>query len=246
MASWFRSSASDAGFPRAVCPCMLGRMEHGLIFDLDGTLVDSLPGIEASLNRTMQVFKLPAHPPQAVRRFIGNGARMLVTRAAPGADEALIDALEEAFKADYDLTWVDGTRPYAGISNVLGELQSRGHHLAVLSNKPHPFTVAIVARLFPSVRFSAVVGQRPGIPHKPDPAGALEISRLIDVDPGFCTVIGDSTMDLETARHAGMRSVAVGWGYHDRDRLIEARPDAFVDEVEELLMLPGSAHRSAG
>ena len=179
---------------------------------------------------------LPEHPQTAVRGFIGNGSRILVTRAAPkDADEALLDRLENSFKTDYDVTWPEGTFPYDGIVELLETLQAKGIPLAVLSNKPHPFTATIVARVFPGIDFKVVLGQLPGIPHKPDPCGALEIANLLGLLPGDCTVIGDSTMDLETARNAGMQAIAVTWGYHDRERLAAAGADRIADDWQALL-----------
>ena len=213
-------------------------MKHGLIFDLDGTLVDSLQGIAASLNHALALSGLPAHPHEAVRGFIGNGSRVLIRRGAPAdADETLVNTVEQAFKSHYDLTWQDGTMVYPGIAGLLESLQTRGYPLAVLSNKPHPFTETIVARVFPTIRFAAVLGQRAGIPHKPDPAGALEISKSLRLSPENCTVIGDSTMDLETARNAGMQVIAVTWGYHDRDRLAAAGAGLIADDPAGLLEL---------
>ena len=213
-------------------------VKHGLIFDLDGTLVDSLQGIAASMNHALALSGLPVHSQEVVRGFIGNGVKILIRRGSPAdADDALLDTIERDFKAHYDLTWQTGTIIYPGITDLLESLQSRGYPLAVLSNKPHPFTVAMVSRLFPSVRFSVVLGQRPGIPHKPDPAGALEISDALGLSPAECSVIGDSTMDIETARNAGMRAIAVTWGFHDRERLLAAGADQLVDAPEELLDL---------
>jgi phosphoglycolate phosphatase len=208
-------------------------VKQGLIFDLDGTLVDSLDGLTSSLNRALALSGLPTHPRDAIRGFIGNGARILVQRSVPaGVAETVIGRVEEDFKADYDTAWPAGTKPYDGIVALLETLQARGHPLAVLSNKPHPFTETIIARIFPTVRFSVVLGQRAGIPHKPDPAGALEIAGALDLAPAECTVIGDSTMDIETARNAGMRAIAVTWGFHDRERLTGA--DVRVDAPGEL------------
>lgn len=220
---------------------------RGLIFDLDGTLVDSLPGIADSLNRALASLRLPQHSLGTIRGFIGNGARMLISRAAPeGADEPLLAAIERAFKEDYAQTWTHGTATYPGVAALLTELQQRGIPLAVLSNKPHGFTTKMVSGLFPAVSFAAVLGQRPGIPHKPDPAGAFEIAAVLGLPAQAAMVIGDSTMDLETARRAGMRAVAVSWGYHDRDALVAASPDAVIDRPDELLCLleqaPPSGH----
>ncbi|MEO5713660.1 MAG: HAD-IA family hydrolase [Luteolibacter sp.] len=213
-------------------------MLKGLIFDLDGTLVDSLLGIAASLNHALAEAGLPTHPLEAVRGFVGNGARILITRAAPkDADEALLDRLENSFKADYDVTWPDGTFPYDAITWLLETLQAKGNPLAVLSNKPHPFTSTIVTQVFPSIDFKVVLGQLPGIPHKPDPAGALEIANLFGLLPEECTVIGDSTMDLETARNAGMEAIAVTWGFHDRERLIAAGAEQLADNPAALLAM---------
>ncbi len=210
-------------------------MKTGLIFDLDGTLVDSLQGISDSLNRALTASGLPTHPSSAVRGFIGNGARILIQRATPADTSGeLLDEVEKAFKADYDATWPAGTSIYDGILELLESLQSRGYPLAVLSNKPHPFTFAIVAQVFPTIDFKVVLGQLPGIPHKPDPTGAHEIANLIGLLPEECTLIGDSTMDIETAHNAGMQAIAVTWGFHDRERLMAAGADAMVDTPGEL------------
>lgn len=215
-------------------------MKHGLIFDLDGTLVDSLDGLASSLNRALKRSGLPSHSHLAVRGFIGNGARILVQRAVPsGSDETSVDQVEADFKADYALTWPDGTRAYQGVAALLETLQARGHALAVLSNKPHPFTETIVARIFPNVRFDAVLGQRSGIPHKPDPTGALEIAARWDVAPAACIVIGDSTMDIETARSAGMESIAVAWGFQDHAQLIASQPGRIARDLKELSEMLG-------
>jgi phosphoglycolate phosphatase len=212
-------------------------VKHGLIFDLDGTLVDSLQGIADSLNRALHSVGLPGHSLEKVRGFIGNGSRVLIERGVPeGSNESFIDTVEQAFKADYESTWPQGTSAYEGINELLEHLQSCGFPLAVLSNKPHPFTLAMVSRLFPSIDFAVVLGQLAGIPHKPDPTGALEISNILRLRPQDCTVIGDSTMDIETAQNAGMQSIGVTWGFHDHERLVAAGADRLVHAPQELLM----------
>lgn len=210
-------------------------MKEGLIFDLDGTLVDSLAGIGTSLNHALESLALPYHVTADVRRFIGDGSWMLAKRAAPaGSSDERISAIEQAFKAHYDATWIHGTVPYPGIPEVLESLQALGHPLAILSNKPHPFTAAIVKAVFPGITFDAIVGQRSGIPHKPDPAGALEIVRTFGLPASECILIGDSTIDIATSRNAGIRSIAVTWGYHDRGPLEAAGPESLIDSPEEL------------
>jgi phosphoglycolate phosphatase len=213
-------------------------MLNGLIFDLDGTLVDSLPGIASSLNHALAAHALPPHSLAAVRGFIGNGSRILIERAAPPThDSAQLDAIEASFQAHYDANWPSGTSVFAGIMLLLETLQAATIPLTVLSNKPHRFTQAIVQQLFPQIHFAVIMGQLPGIPHKPDPSGALEIANLLQRLPTECTVIGDSTMDLETARNAKMQAIAVTWGFHDRAALIAARATQLVDSPAALLAL---------
>ena len=210
-------------------------MKPCLIFDLDGTLVDSLPGIAASLNRSLTAHGLSGHSDAAVRSFVGDGLRMLVQRAVPhGAEPALIDSLVACFKKDYELSWADGTKAYPGIHNMLEELQKSGFQMAVLSNKTHDFTVAMVRALFPDIHFAQVLGQRDGIEHKPHPAGAFQIAETLGTAPENCAMIGDSTIDMETAANANMKAIAVAWGYHDRERLLAAGAAAIIEHPSEL------------
>lgn len=207
-----------------------------IIFDLDGTLVESLPGIAASLNRALSMHGLPQHGHAAVRTYIGDGAKMLVQRATPKAstDETRASILK-FFAEDYAVSWPCGTIVYPGIMEILAELCSKNIPLAVLSNKPHPFTVEIVEKLFPANTFTAIHGNREGLPHKPDPTGANEVAATLGLQPEDCTVVGDSTMDLDTAKNAGMKSIAVTWGYHDCEHLSYA--DAIADNTTELAAL---------
>lgn len=208
-------------------------MHGALLFDLDGTLVESLPGIAASLNRALALHGLPCHGEAAVRGFIGDGARMLVTRAMNPSEVALhFESVLRCFGEDYAVSWPHGTFVYSGIPALLADLRARGIPLAVLSNKPHVFTTEIVGKLFPRDTFAAVLGNREGLPHKPDPAGALEIASMLGVLPENCVLVGDSTMDLETAHNAGMASIAVTWGYQNRERLLGA--NQIVDDLEAL------------
>jgi phosphoglycolate phosphatase len=209
---------------------------NALIFDLDGTLVESLPGIAASLNRSLDHHGLAGHSHDAVRSFIGDGAKILVRRALEGFSRMdLQESVLKNFSEDYAISWHTGTTVYPGILNLLSALSEKNIPLAVLSNKPHAFTIEIVEKLFPENIFSQVLGNCEGLTHKPDPAGALEIAATLGVYPEECTLIGDSTMDLDTAKNAGMKSIAVTWGYHDCDRLTAA--DAIVDSVEELVTI---------
>lgn len=213
---------------------MLADVIRCIIFDLDGTLVHSLPGIAASLNRTLAAAGLPPHPEASVRRFVGNGIRKLVGRAAPGAAGGELDALVENMRADYASTWKDGTRPYPAAAKTLEVLADRGIPTAVLSNKPDEYCREITDHIFPGIRFPIVRGQLGTVPPKPDPAGALSICSRLGVSPEDTALVGDSTIDLETARNAGMTAVAVTWGYHDPPALAALAPARTVGSMTEL------------
>lgn len=209
-----------------------------LIFDLDGTLIDSLPGIAASLNRALTLHGLPGHSHENVRNFIGDGAKMLITRALDPNEAPLhLESVLKSFQEDYATSWQHGTAPYPGIEQLLVQLKSRSIPLAVLSNKPHPFTEQIVTSLFPKNTFAAILGNKPGTPHKPNPTSAFEIAKKLNTPPSSCTLIGDSTIDLETAQNAGMQSIAVTWGYHNPERLTAAHQTAHTIKELELLLL---------
>lgn len=213
-------------------------MKPCVIFDLDGTLVDSLPGIAGSLNRTLTAHGLLGHSDAMVRSFVGDGLRNLVTRAAPqGADPALIESLLGLYRKDYALSWQSGTRIYDGVLYLLDELQREGFPLAVLSNKTHAFTVEMVREMFPGIHFDQVLGQKDGIPHKPAPDGAFLIAEALGIDIENCVMVGDSTIDLKTAQNAGMCGIAVAWGYHDRARLIEAGADRLAERPSDIVDL---------
>ena len=198
--------------------------QQGWIFDLDGTLVDSLPGIAASLNRALVACGRKSYSSAEVRRFIGDGIVMLVHRAAPQATQSEQDELLQMFRADYAQHWSDGTAVYDGIHQLLATLQKQGARLAVLSNKPHAFTVEIVQFLFPAM-FDPIIGQRHGIPHKPAPAGLQEILDQWQLPAATCVLLGDSTMDLQTAQALGVQAAAATWGYHDHHSLFALAPD---------------------
>jgi phosphoglycolate phosphatase len=195
-------------------------MMRGVIWDLDGTLVDSLPAISLSLNHALAQLGHPQHAVEAVRSFIGNGASDLARRAVPPGvvdPEKVAADIEAAFKADYATRWVEGTEPYPGVIDLLKKIHAAGVRQAVLSNKPHPFTTEIVARIFPPGVFDAVMGQSAEFPKKPEPDAALHLIEQWGLVPEDCLFIGDSSVDAETAARAGMPFLLVAWGYQKEE-----------------------------
>jgi len=190
-----------------------------LVFDLDGTLVDSLPGIAEGVNRALSQLGRPTHSPEEVRSMIGSGAANLCARAIgyPDAEQAPqeeLEAVHSLFRREYPLCWQgERTRPYPGISRMLCRLLSAGCHLAVLSNKPHEVTEPMVRTLFPAIPFSPVMGFTGQFPRKPSPEALCEIARRWNVSPSELTLIGDSLYDAHTAANAGCELALVAWGY---------------------------------
>lgn len=211
---------------------------RAFLFDMDGTIVDSLEDIGDSMNAVLLELGHPTHTIAAYRTRVGEGARSLVQRSLPASASDQIDDALRRYKARYATHLVVKSRPYAGVVATLEALAARGAPLAVVTNKPHDAAVEIVRALFPTIRFGAVLGQKDGLPHKPDPAGALSVARELGVAPASTYFVGDTDTDMSTARNAGMIAVGVLWGFRDRDEL-EAHGAAHVlAEPSELLALP--------
>lgn len=194
-------------------------MKRHIVFDLDGTLVESLPGIAEGLNRALTSVGLPTHPPSAVRKMIGRGAAHLCANALGYADAAqapteLLETLHSAFRREYPHCWQgENTKPYPWMRTLLAYLSAEGAELAVLSNKPHEVTLPIVQTLFPHVPFSAILGHTGDFPRKPAPDALLHIAHLWRTDPQEITLVGDSRIDAATAANAGCHLALVAWGY---------------------------------
>jgi phosphoglycolate phosphatase len=209
----------------------------GVLFDLDGTLLDTLQDLADSTNRCLAGLGLPGHPVEAYRYFVGDGLRNLALRVLPAQrrDPATVQALQERFNSDYREHWADRTRPYEGVTGLLEGLSARGRPMAVLSNKPHAFTVEMVRHFFGSWSFTAVLGARDSRPRKPDPASALEAGAAMGLAPAQVLYAGDTRTDMETARNAGMFAVGVLWGFRPRAELEQSGAQALVTRPEELL-----------
>jgi phosphoglycolate phosphatase len=208
------------------------------LFDLDGTLVDSLEDIAAAMNRVLSEQGYAVHPIDDYRMLVGSGLARLVERALPvGASDAVRQQCAGEFRDIYREAWHVKTRIYEGIPALLQSLSERGLPMAVLSNKPHPFTVACVEHYLAGLNFAVVLGQRDGVPHKPDPTGAWEIAKQLAVSPSSCLLLGDTSVDMHTACNAGMFPVGACWGFRDRDELREAGAAELVERPEEVLAI---------
>lgn len=213
---------------------------HGnraVIFDLDGTLLDTLGDIADSMNGVLSINGLPVHSRDAYRSFIGEGMDVLVRRALPEGmrDDKNVSQFVLSMREEYDRRWAETSRPYPGIPQLLDLLAERGIPLAVLSNKLDSFTKKMVEKLLGAWKFSQVRGLVFGTPRKPDPAVALEMASDMAIEPAEICFVGDSDIDIETALNAGMVPVGVSWGYQSVDRLKSSGAKTILDKPRDLL-----------
>lgn len=224
-------------------------MHRHIVFDLDGTLADTLPGIATGLNRALANLGLTPHAESAVRGMIGRGARNLCAQAlgyrdAQEAPPALLDKLHENFRLEYPHCWQgEASLPYPGIAGLLHELNTLGARLGILSNKPHDVTHPMVKQLFGQVEWGPIRGYTGQFPRKPAPDALLHIAEEWEVAAHEITLVGDSLYDANTAKNAGCRLVLVSWGYAVlRDLEATGEPIAHtVDELRQLLINEASA-----
>ena len=207
------------------------------IFDLDGTLIDSLDDLADAVNLMLKQHGYPQQPREVFPKYIGDGVQKLVERALPESvrSEENIKTCVIDYQAHYSNTWNVKTKPYEGIMDMLAELRSKGAKLAVLSTKPHKFTLLCCAHFFPEGTFDMVLGQRASVPRKPDPAGAIEIAEAFNLKPDECCYIGDSGIDMETATRAGMLAVGVRWGFRGEEELKANGARVLISSPAELL-----------
>lgn len=211
-----------------------------VLFDLDGTLLDTLDDLGDSMNAVLAARGFPTHPIRAFTGFVGDGVQNLVRRALPresGSNEALVAEIVPMMRAEYARRWKDKTRPYDGVPEMLDALYAQGLRLAVLSNKPHPATVEVVKHFFPGAKFHAVFGARPDVPIKPDAGAALDVAKQLGVPPEAFLYVGDTNTDMQTAVAAGMYAVGALWGFRTADELLEAGAQVLVSHPGDLLTL---------
>ncbi len=207
------------------------------IFDLDGTLLDTLGDLAASCNYALQAYGMPMRSIEEVRLFVGNGVKKLMQRAVPqGLDNPHFNEVYKCFRTHYLAHNLDTTRPYDGVMEMLLELQGRGMHLAVVSNKFYAATQSLVKHFFGEV-IPVAIGEREDIRKKPAPDTVLEALRQLGMPRETAVYIGDSDVDIDTAKNCGMPCVSVLWGFRDQEFLLQHGATTLIREPRELLRL---------
>ena len=210
-----------------------------VLFDLDGTLLDTLEDIAVSTNNALRYFGFPQHETEAYKYFIGDGREALALRALPEhhRDTTTLGKMVARIEEEYARCWADNTRPFEGIPELLDALTTRGIGMSVLSNKPHDFTELMVSRRLKYWRFQIVAGALPDVPKKPSPAAALNITQRLNLRPSEFLYVGDSGVDMETAVGAGMYPVGAAWGFRTAEELLAGGAKTVIDRPSDLLKL---------
>ena len=208
------------------------------IFDLDGTLLDTLTDLAASTNYALRTHGMPEHTIDEVRRFVGNGVRKLMERAVPdGADNPLFDEAFATFRQYYMEHSLDTTRPYEGIPDMLAALKAKGCHLAVVSNKMMAATQELCRHFFPeTIEVAIGENEAEGIRKKPAPDTVIAALRQLGVGEEGAVYVGDSDVDIDTARNSNLPCISVLWGFRDRDFLLQHGASTLISAPEELLV----------
>jgi phosphoglycolate phosphatase len=208
-----------------------------VIFDMDGTLLDTLADLADSMNQVLKNFGFPEHPREAYKYFVGQGMDILVRKALPPEhlNESLVTQSIEAMREEYIKNWDRTTRPYPGIPEMLDALTRKGIPMTILSNKPHDFTRFVADKLLAKWTFPVILGARPEVPKKPDPAGALEIADSLKLPPKEILYLGDTGTDMRTATAAGMFPVGVLWGFRTASELTAEGAQVLIEHPQELL-----------
>lgn len=210
-----------------------------VLFDLDGTLIDTLEDLGEAVNHALALRGFPLHSMAEYRQMVGHGVRNLVTQALPAvwqADENLIDSALADFKGYYTSHIDVHTRPYPGMPGLLGDLHRAGARIAVASNKFQSGTEHLIHEFFGEIPFVSILGNREGYPLKPDPEIVGEVLRAARVNPEEAVLVGDSQTDMKTARNGGISAIAVGWGYRPMGPCEDYRFAASVEELRRMLL----------
>lgn len=212
---------------------------EAVLFDLDGTLLDTIADLTDSMNRALKRLGFPGHDVKACKMFVGDGVEMFAFRALPenSRDQDMVEKCAFLMRQEYRKCWAKKTRPYEGIPELLDALTRQNLKMAILSNKPDDATKEMVAELLAKWRFHPVAGAQRSMPKKPDPTLALEISLQLRVSPERFLYLGDTATDMRTARGAGMFAVGVLWGFRSAEELMESGAHALVNHPTEVLAL---------
>lgn len=217
---------------------MVSEMKKAVIFDLDGTLSDSIASIKYCCDRAIAPFGYGPFPEDDYKYFVGDGAVNLVKRALRAAgDEELLHFEEamELYRQYFAADCMYRVKPYPGIPELLTALKEQGLKIAVLSNKPHEQTVDVIETLFGKDCFDVIFGQKEGVPVKPDPAGVSAVLRELGLEAGEVLYLGDTATDMKTGKGAGAFTVGALWGFRERKELEENHADAVIGHPLELL-----------
>ena len=208
-----------------------------VLFDMDGTLLNTLDDIAHSMNAVLRRNEFPPHPVERYRKYVGGGIGELVRRALPDGhgDAGRINALSEQMRQEYSQHWKDTTRLYPGVDRMLDGLSTRGLRFSILSNKPDEFTIEMSKYFLSPWTFEIVMGASAAFPKKPDPAAALHITREMGLEPDVFVYLGDSGTDMKTAISAGMYPAGALWGFRDEDELRGSGSKVLLKRPEELL-----------
>lgn len=205
-----------------------------VLFDLDGTLLNTLTDLTISINHMLKEHGYPLRTEREIRSFLGNGARNLVEKSLPaGCDEATVDLCLKEYLAYYNLHANDNTAPYQGILELIDELHRRGVKTAVLSNKGDVQVKALTKQHFPQISFA--LGEKEGLHRKPCTDGVDYALKELNASPNSAALMGDSEVDGQTAHNAGIAFLAAGWGFRDKEDLMKCKPDLFLDHPLDLL-----------
>lgn len=210
-------------------------MKKTVIFDLDGTLLDSIEDIASSMNKVLESLQLPTHKIEDYKHFVGGGVDILVENALSNQSKEIKNEVTKRFKIEYDGKLHSKTLPYDGIYELLDELKKLDINLAVLSNKPHEFTVSYVNHFFKNYNFKEIHGQKKDVPKKPDPKAALDIVKCLDSSCENTYFIGDTKIDMQTAKSANMTAIGVLWGFRDEEELLTNGADFIVKHPLDIL-----------
>ena len=215
---------------------------QAVLFDLDGTLLDTIEDLMDAMNIVMAEIGIEPHDAEQAKLRVGDGLRNYVLRCIPAErrdDEPFVAGLCKRFSEEYAKRWKVKTHPYDGIAEMLTGLAERNVPAGVLTNKPDEFAQLVVGELLGEWRFAAVRGVRADDVKKPDPSGALEMAAGIGVSPAQCLYVGDTNTDMKTANAAGMFPVGATWGFRSREELLENGAKVLIDHPVELLGLLG-------